>query len=340
VDTTLRVRPDGRDPVFPIGVLVTADIDVERSEIRLDRPAPAGLEEGSQLHATLTLRDGTGAPSLDDASAVDITVDVIESSTRDGASQGGASASSGAGAGAGTGADTSSAAGSGASRGRVQARDVAGGDGVHSVTITVPTAPIGSELVITVMVAGRHVSGSPLCVRYLPLVHWDASAGVQRVVSTDGCALTTTGPTSANVFRGRTQLLHVDPGQDLKFGLEVTGPTEMYGLTIAIGEVPMLQGTVFEHSSNPGQAFFYSTYSGLGEVNGTAGFPKWSKGDECHVYHFHVRGGVLSNAELTVSCAKKGAPMAPLSSTWTIPSSFYLLVDGYYASTTFRLFLL
>jgi hypothetical protein len=110
VDTTLRVRPDGRDPVFPLGVVVTADIDVEKSEIRLDGPAPAGLEEGSQLHATLTLRDDTGAPSLDDASAVDITVDVIESSTRDGASEGGAGASSGAGAGTGAGTDTSSTA--------------------------------------------------------------------------------------------------------------------------------------------------------------------------------------------------------------------------------------
>jgi hypothetical protein len=113
----------------------------------------------------------------------------------------------------------------------------------------------------------------------------------------------------------------------------------MNGFAMAIGDVPALQGTfMYEHSSNLGQAFFYCTYSGYGKVNGVTGFPKWSdSGDVCHVYHFHVRGGV-STAELTVSTAKKGAPMAPLSGAWTIPSSFYLLVHGYYASTTFHLF--
>jgi hypothetical protein len=113
----------------------------------------------------------------------------------------------------------------------------------------------------------------------------------------------------------------------------------MIGLAMAIGDVPTLQERFGDYSSNPGQAFFYCTYSGQGKVNGVAGFPKWTVGDLCHVYHFHVRGGV-SNAELTVSSAKKGAPFVPLSGTWTIPSSFYLLVEGYYNGTTFRLFLL
>ena len=128
--------------------------------------------------------------------------------------------------------------------------------------------------------------------------------------------------------------------QGLTFGLEVTRPASMCGLTIAIGDVPTLEERFWDYSSNPGLAFFYCAYNGYGKVNGVAGFPNWSsKGDECHVYHFHVRGGA-SNAELTVSTAKKWAPMAPLSGTWTIPSSFYLLVEGHYNGTTFRLFLL
>jgi hypothetical protein len=67
-----------------------------------------------------------------------------------------------------------------------------------------------------------------------PRVSFDTTVGEGRVISEDGCTLTTVGA-SSNLFRGRSIALHTGPGVAVDLLLEVAVGRKPDHVTIALG---------------------------------------------------------------------------------------------------------
>jgi hypothetical protein len=360
VDTTLKLVPDGRCGVYPLGHLLTVDVDPGRSRLVLAGGPPDGagaVVAGQTLVAALTLvrADGSAAAELPpEAVQVDALLSAQEGACASGLTGPAAGAGVGAGAGAGTGAGARAATGSGHSssssssggaQGTVAVQVGRGGaPGAWICTLTAPPAPPLSVLTLTARVGGLPCGGgSPLVLRYEPRpsqrIAWDVGAGTRRAISADGRVLVTLKPTiphpnphmhgrfidEDDCFRGRSTLLRTGPGValDIEVRLE-TGPTVScpYGMIAACFTLGVGDvASLTKVDSSSRTSRVAFLYSLVdGSVNRSAGFYVAGGEFQVHVVVLHVRGPVL-----TVSAGPAAGPMTLQRGSWPIPPSFYVL---------------
>ncbi len=207
-----------------------------------------------------------------------------------------------------------------------------------ALTLTAPAAPHSSLLTLSARTGGRHVSGSPLVLRYRPPVAWDGDCGdAGLVISGDGATLTTTDR-RCSTFRCRSTVVHTGPGVRLDIGVQVaTGPS---GITcscsvLALGAVKQLVPHMhYCYSSNPGVAFLYNMVYGGVNTDSAWGslYTGFRAPNTVHRIVLHVRGTTL-----TFSAGPEGGPLTPQAGSWPLPPDFYLLTCLCYAGISLTL---
>ena len=268
VDTTLPMvglAPDAHPAMFPIGTVVTAAVDVARSELTAPGDGGAVLP-GKKTVATVTLvlADGSPGDVIARALCVCATVAPLRKSGGGDAAPAKPAAASAAGP-----------SGSGTfSRFAVEVTLTRLSPGVCSASFTCPAddtgTRTGARLILEARMKGVHLSGSPVELAVRPPVEFDPTVGTARSISVNGCRLKASTP-SGHAFRGRTHALHTGPGvRMMDIILEIVlEPDGSNYCSIVLG-APAADPT--NYSSNTGHAFFLDTYYG------TVNLPRGSSG--------------------------------------------------------------
>lgn len=302
VDTTVGISQDPREPVLPLGVVVSGAVDVTRSV--LDVGSGASIWVGQRIDGTVRLvghdRVLTDAP--DGGLVVDAVV--VEEEGPGGVAGGPAP---------------------------VPVPALRLSSGVYRVTVPVPGARDRSRLVISARVGGRHVAGSPASLHYVPPARFDPLA-IQGATVVDGVhdsTFTTVGDTWCT---GRSCVMRTGPGVTLDLCVEVAlAPPHNY-LTLALGAGEALSATPFDYASNTHMAFFFNGMHGaVNQPWGTWGPHPKAKDAWRGVVYLHIRG-----CTLTFSAGEVGSPVVSQPGTWTLPSDFYLHVACYMAGHTIK----